>query len=309
MNIKPTLVITITLLIVCINVICLSQTQHDWLIKNKIPIADQLAFSTVQIIADSAHVRKTGTGFFFSFNTKKGVVHAIVTNKHVIKGGENGSFIFTSFNSDGSPNLTNHIPAYISHFEKEWILHPSSNVDLAILPIANLLDDATSKNLKPFYIPLDKDLIPNDAQLKEFTAVEDILMVGYPEGIYDKKNNYPVFRMGTTATHLANKYEGHDEFMIDIASFHGSSGSPVFLLNRGTYKLKSGELISGDRCLLLGILYAGFEYSAKGEIKIVMEPQRLDTLAYTKIPINLGMVIRSSRLLDFVPILNKLMGN
>jgi hypothetical protein len=144
--------------------------------------------------------------------------------------------------------------------------------------------------------------------LDELTAVEEILMVGYPSGISDRANNYPIFRKGITATHPANRYEDRDEFMIDAACYPGSSGSPVFLYNLGNYVSKQGGTVIGTRFLFLGILYAGPQYTATGQIKIVTIPERQDTLAQTSIPINLGNVIRASKLLDFETILKELAG-
>jgi len=60
-------------------------------------------------------------------------------------------------------------------------------------------------------------------------------MVGYPIGLWDEKNNYPIFRKGITATHPANDYNGKSEFMIDAACFPGSSGSPVYIIDELNY--------------------------------------------------------------------------
>lgn len=282
----------------------MSQQSQD------LSLTEQLAFSTVQIQVQ-VELKKdffTGTGFFFTFfDEGQQRVPVIVTNKHVISGAKKGGFILSSANVDGSPNITSHIPVILDAFESRWILHPDTNIDLAIMPIAPLLNEANLKGFTPFYRSINKSVIPNSDQLKELTAVEDILMVGYPTGISDKTNNYPIFRKGITATHPANKYEGRDEFMIDAACFPGSSGSPVFLLNVGNYVTKKGVTIIGStRFMFLGILYAGPQYSATGEIKIVTIPERQDTQAQTRMPINLGNVIRSSKLLDFEPVLKTL---
>ncbi len=264
-------------------------------------LTEQLAFSTVQIQVELNEGIFSGTGFFFSFfQDDKQSIPVIVTNKHVVAGAKKGVFILSSANADGSPNTTSHIPVVLDSFESRWIPHPDSSIDLAIMPIGPLINEAISKGFTPFYRTVDKSLIPTNEQLKELTAVEDILMVGYPTGISDRTNNYPIFRKGITATHPANKYEGRDEFMIDAACFPGSSGSPVFLLNIGGYVTKTGNTVLGiNRFYFLGILYAGPQYTATGEIKTVTIPDRQGTSTQTYIPINLGNVIRSSKLIDF----------
>ena len=276
---------------------------------------EQLAFSTVQIQVELNKNNATGTGtdyftgtgFFFSFfQEDKQSIPVIVTNKHVVAGAKKGAFILSSANADGSPNITSHIIVSLDSFESRWIPHPDSSIDLAIMPIAPLINEAISKGFTPFYRTLNKSLIPTNEQLKKLTTVEDIVMVGYPIGISDRTNNYPIFRKGITATHPANKYEGRDEFMIDAACFPGSSGSPVFLLNLGGYVTKTGDTVLGLRFYFLGILYAGPQYIATGEIKTVTIPDRQGTSTQTYIPINLGNVIRSSKLIDFEEVLKQI---
>jgi hypothetical protein len=48
-------------------------------------------------------------------------------------------------------------------------------------------------------------------------------MVGYPNGLWDTANNFPLIRRGVTATHIKNNYNGKSEFVIDIACYGGSS--------------------------------------------------------------------------------------
>jgi hypothetical protein len=131
-------------------------------------------------------------------------------------------------------------------------------------------------------------------------------MIGYPNGIWDAVNNMPIIRRGSTATHPNLDYEGRPEFMIDAACFPGSSGSPVFLFNTGGYAVRGGGLAIGTRIKLLGVLYAGPQHTATGEIKIVAVPTLQQPIAVSRIPNNLGMIIKSARLRDFEPILKSL---
>ncbi|HGH6417174.1 TPA: hypothetical protein ACJL3H_000522 [Neisseria meningitidis] len=128
-------------------------------------------------------------------------------------------------------------------------------------------------------------------------------MIGYPNGLWDSKNNLPIFRTGITATHPAIDFEGKKEFMIDVACFPGSSGSPVFkYIPAGLRKIENdGFAITADETFkLMGILYAGPQQTISGEIYIttVNKP-----ISVSSIPINLGFVIKAEKLLDFKPIL------
>ena len=128
----------------------------------------------------------------------------------------------------------------------------------------------------------------------------------YPNGIWDAKHNLPIIRRGITATHPKLFYNGKPEFLIDAACFPGSSGSPVFLANIGSYVSQDGALCAGSRIALLGTLYAGPQHTATGEVVVVEVPTDTRAMAISTIPNNLGLVIHSSKLIDFEPILEKL---
>jgi hypothetical protein len=132
-------------------------------------------------------------------------------------------------------------------------------------------------------------------------------MVGYPNGIWDATNNMPIARRGITATHPNLNYEGRREFMIDAACFPGSSGSPVFLYNTGGYATRAeGMVMGGIRIKLLGVLYAGPQHIATGEVRVVNVPTQQRAIAVSSIPQNLGLVVKASRLLDFDGLLRPL---
>jgi hypothetical protein len=136
--------------------------------------------------------------------------------------------------------------------------------------------------------------------------MEEIIMIGYPNGIWDAKHNLPVIRRGITATHPKLPYNGKPEFLIDAACFPGSSGSPVFLANLGSFVGAHGDLCPGNRIALLGTLYAGPQHTATGEVVVVDVPTDTRAVAISSIPNNLGLVIHASKLLDFEAILEKL---
>jgi hypothetical protein len=278
--------------------------------KNTLSISEQVMYSTVRIecqLKDGSI--STGTGFFFRFlDDKENNTHipVIITNKHVVKDAVMGGFHLTLSDTNGNPDNENHAVFNLDNFESRWIGHPELDIDLCIMPIAPLLEQAKQQNKNLFYIPFGKELIPTKEQLSELTALEDILMIGYPNGIWDAKNNLPILRKGVTATHPNFDYNGQKLFLIDAAVYNGSSGSPILLFNQGMYAPKNGRLVAGDRIMLLGIVFQVALHTALGEIKIISIPTKQQAVPILGVPNNLGIVIKSSKLLDFEPILEQL---
>jgi hypothetical protein len=270
---------------------------------NNLSASEKIAYSTVRIECDyNDNSSGTGTGFFFQFlkdETTGSHVPVVITNKHVIDGSTKGRLIFTKANANNEPLDTQHFEVYFDNFETLWRKHPDIDVDLCAMPIAPFLREADKNGEKLFYISLDKSLLPTNQQLTDFSALEEILMVGYPNGIWDNINNKPILRKGITATHPNIDYCGKKEFMIDAACFPGSSGSPVFIFNEGGYRDKNGNTFMGaSRVILLGVLYAGPQHTAQGDIQIINVPTVDKPIAISRIPNNLGLIIKSERILE-----------
>lgn len=49
--------------------------------------------------------------------------------------------------------------------------------------------------------------------MNKLDAMEDVIMVGYPVGLWDSVNNRPIFRRGITATDPKVDFEGKKNFM------------------------------------------------------------------------------------------------
>jgi hypothetical protein len=275
----------------------------------ELSFTEQLAYSTVRIETElSVSERGTGTGFFFQLpHEGDSKIPLMVTNKHVVEGALKGTFKLTCMAPDGGPDRLNHLTITLDLFEKRWIPHPDGVTDLCVMPIAPLLQELSAQKKPVFYRKLGEDIIPSKPELEALWGLEEVVMIGYPNGIWDEVNNFPIFRRGITATNPLFDWNDRPEFLIDLACFPGSSGSPVLLYNTsGFYTDKAGAPKAGFRVKLLGILYAGPQHEVSGEVKIVTVPTKNVPVAFSRIPNNLGIVIKSSKLLDFKPILSTL---
>jgi V8-like Glu-specific endopeptidase len=268
---------------------------------------EKIAYSTIRIECDTASGLSTGTGFFFRFADKGDVfVPGIVTNKHVIKDSIRGRLLFTISKEDGKPDVGNNFLWTIDEFESAWIPHPEPEVDLCVLPIATLINQANAQGKKFFTTYLDMSLLPSDSEVEDFVGMERIVMVGYPNGIWDRLNNFPVLRSGVAATHYRYDWNGRPEFLIDCACFPGSSGSPVLVCDIGQVHTKKGLNIGTSRIKLLGALYAGPQHRVDGRVEIVPVSTVDRIVSVSSIPNNLGMVIKAKKLLELDEILKKI---
>ncbi len=278
------------------------------IMANQLSPSEQLTFCTVRIETSLRDGRiGVGTGFFFGFikegNTQ---IPCLVTNKHVVEGAIRGRFLLHVADQDDNPQIGSSVTVDLNDFESRWIPHPDSSVDLCVMPIAPLFHEAKQKGKQIFFLSFDSSIVPSIDDTRGFDALEEVVMIGYPIGIWDSKNNMPVVRRGITATNVTMDYEGRQEFLIDAACFPGSSGSPVLLFNLGGYAMKTGAFVVGSRIKLLGVLYAGPQYSAEGELVIMNLPTQQKVVTLSQIPINLGICIKAQRILEFEPLLKSI---
>lgn len=272
-------------------------------------IDEFLLRTTIRIETITNQGNCSGTGFFFGFCNNKETnqfIPTIVTNKHVIKGAKTGKLRFSIKDADGNPIKGKYYDLKVDYFEERWIMHPDTNIDLCILPIASIHQEIQKSGYDLHYTCLTNNDILSEQEIQEqLSLVEDITVVGYPDGIWDSYNNMPIVRRGITATPIQYDFENETKFLIDAAIYGGSSGSPVFLFNQGVFSVKGGAM-AGSRIKLIGIVYAVAQHSVTGQIKIVDVPVAQTPLSVTNIPNNLGVVIKVSKLLEFEGILLEL---
>jgi len=269
---------------------------------NKLSLKEQLFFSTTRIEAysDNGSVGY-GTGFFYNLLKENGdIIPLLITNYHVISGMTNFTFYFTKKDDKEMPVFDHHIQVSTIPLNS-WKRHPDAAIDLCALPILPIIKKLYSEGLKPYYRTMENKYIPSQEQWNAMDAIEKVLMIGYPDAIWDKRNNMPIARQGITASVPYLNFNGKDIFLIDAAVYNGSSGSPVYLLEDGVSCDKNGNVkLGGTRFFFLGVVCQTFLHEVNGELKLIPVPiSKTNVVPTTKIPNNLGVVIKSSKILDF----------
>lgn len=265
-------------------------------------ITEQLVNGTIIIEnKNSKGEFSTGTGFFFNFIFESGSdtnsVMAIITNKHVVEDASQLVLLFKEKDiKTGLPKDGAALPFTVVDVPNFIINHPSKDVDLCAILIQPMLTILSEKKRDPFIVALSEREIPKKEIWENLLPIEQVIMVGYPNGLFDEKNILPIVRTGITATNPGKDFNGKKEFLVDIAAFPGSSGSPVFILNQNGYSDKQGNTIFGLRFLFIGILYAGPTAKILGDVVDVKMTLPNDKTVISRIPMNLGLIIRSEEL-------------
>jgi len=258
-----------------------------------ISISEKLLFSTVRLVSINGG---SGTGFFFNYAFGEIDVPVIFTNKHVVNYNNQEEvtfFLHTTLNGVEPDEQSLQI-----QFKTDWFFHQDKDLCFCFVnPLFQQIKQATGKNV--FYSPLREELILTSDQGSSLNAIEDVIMVGYPNGLWDEKNNLPLFRKGITASHPATNFNRENIGAVDMACFHGSSGSPIFILNEGGYSDKNGNFILASRIKFLGILFGGPQRNVKGELIVEEIPTKQTVTPFTPVMINLGYYIKAIEILSF----------
>lgn len=264
----------------------------------RMSLSEMITYSTVLIRCQySDGTLGSGTGFIINLcrdTANNTCVPVLITNNHVVEDSVKTVFEFCKADENGNPIDTE--PFTFTYEGNAWIHHPNKDVDMRCLLLGEALKKLDESHVKIFYIPLETDLIPSRTVISDLSAMEEVVMIGYPIGLSDVYNHKPIIRRGITSSHPKKDYQGKKETLLDMACYPGSSGSPVFILNQGTYTTSNGIAV-GNRIILLGVLYGGHEFNAKGFLQFANLPNVPSPV--TRIPINLGLMIKAERILEF----------
>lgn len=256
--------------------------------------SEMLMYSTIQIKTNSG----SGTGFFFHFKgADSQKIPVIITNKHVINHNKEEITFLKFHTGDNENKIVDEKIIKIEYYAK-WYFHETQDLCFTFLePIRKLIQKKYSKKI--FYRDFNEDFIWSNEKLKNLEAVESILMVGYPLGLSDKINNFPLFRRGITANHPAVDFK-KGIGVVDVAIFPGSSGSPIFIYEDSMYFDKVlNTSVAGGRLIFLGVLYGGPIYNIEGKIEVREIPTKKELFVNSDIMTNLGYYIKSKELMYF----------
>jgi len=206
-------------------------------------IDDAIHGISSMILSAGQGVAIQGTGFFYQqlgpIDPSKGAQWRevksvwLVTNRHVMlpKISEKeiipDTVTFFLRKLDGESVTWSPIQLEKDEIERRLRVHSDKEVDVAALQINDLLTAklASGEKLLDWYAVHKEQLAGNNNINVE--VGDDVLVVGYPRGFFDRANIFPVVKSGVVSSRWGANFEGKPYFLIDAKLFPGSSGSIV----------------------------------------------------------------------------------
>ncbi len=223
--------------------------------------------------------RVQGSGFFyieFAHETEKkegphwvAISHIyVVTAKHIVQPKRLKDVVDFSYAMRvGDKDRVAWHPLHLDAGELGHRLHICQNeaVDVAVVEVTDQFDDEMKKLIQERATVLsfsgaNSDRFPGKSPL-EVQPGDDVLVIGYPLGLYDGFNKLPILKTGLLNTPIGMHFDGMDAFLFDFRYYEGSSGSLIISKPTHITLDKEGRLqTSASREYLFLGVYEGEYY-------------------------------------------------
>ena len=271
------------------------------------PIEHALTRNTVRIAAGVAQgqLTSTGTGFFYKIThpTSNLTRVVILTNKHVVRNAAVVQFVLSSAPAVADLDTQHQPKGRTDHpilwpLAKNLIAHPEPEIDLCAIDITIPYGLILQSGRQIRSMCIDSSWLPSQQDCAELRDIEQVLVIGYPIGLWDEHNNMPIARRGSTATHPMAHYSGKRNFLVDVAAFQGSSGSPVFSYEAPMFRQPDGSYTPGTKVNFIGVVWGVIERAVTGKLEAVEIPSALAQVPVLQTSLNLAIALHADVVRD-----------
>ncbi len=226
---------------------------------------------------------KGGTGFLIirRIDPTRGKIF-LVTNKHVVHTDpqlrEKAAFLTVYLNvreKDGTVAGKSFPVPLAEDNQRLWREHSDPNVDVFAVDVTALIQ--SQPGIENRGADYSLFALPPILKEEDITEGEEVLILGYPLGLFHTRVHSPLVRQGIVSTKIGEKIrlrlpspEGYRRveipaFLVDAAIIPGSSGSPVVLKPSIGRKVRNRIDMATATPYLLGIVSATETASVKME--------------------------------------------
>jgi hypothetical protein len=269
-------------------------------------VPDQLFHLVTQLQVGPKDLPAIGTGFFVGYSSEDGrlTTDYLVSNRHVVRAGTKGRFdlhpaVHDPHGTYQGPDLNRIVQVEVPNWEAAWVDHPDPEVDVSVMNIGSAVQGLLrERRIVAYYTKLAPSMLAGDDMLQALDSLEEVLFVGFPEGIADPIYHLPVLRRGVTSTPPGIDYAGKPAFLVDGAVYAGASGCPVVLQRPGLQPVMG--LPFGGQPILLGVLASTFEIVDYQRAERVDIPLRATGILRVKTYLNTGLAFKARCVIEAI---------
>lgn len=189
-----------------------------------------------------------GTGFLLNLNR----FYYVCTAKHVIFDFRNNNYkkgLWAAVRLKTGKYQKVSFDDIKTKYSIDWIMHQRKKYDVALLPIE------LNQNNNDFKL-IPKDLFFDSVKSTKISELLQVFFCSYQPGIEKVKEINPVIRSG-----FVSRVNKDNSMIIDVNTFPGNSGSPVFIAPTPAYLSDEGTQI-GNPCSgkFLGVITSYVPY-------------------------------------------------
>jgi hypothetical protein len=182
----------------------------------------------------------------------------------------------------------------LAELTKRVKLHRNPAIDITIIRVDDLITDRIKSGATYMqWSAVGEENLPGNNNISA-EVTDDVIVIGYPKGFYDRTNVFPIVKSGIIASRWGLNFNGMPVFLVDARLFPGSSGSIVITKPIDFVVVNGKPLYAKEKQFAFLGVYSGEPFLQKDPIELD------DMTIIRKDSFNVGMVWYGSLVIDII---------